>query len=173
MKKIFLFVAIMLSALAQAQSFGIKGGVNFATLKGNDAGDANTLTGFHIGILNEWVIFTRLSLQPELLYSVQGAKIDDDEYKLNYVTLPIALKLYLTDAFSVHAGPQLGLLIGETDDVLPTETETFEYGAILGLDYALSNSFFIQGRYNAGFSEISKDADIKNSVIQISLGVTF
>ena len=176
MRIIVLFAVILMSTVhSQAQSFGIKGGVNFSDLKGTDADGLDSYTSFHLGILKEWVIFDNLSLQPELLYSTQGAKVDgaEDKFKLNYLTLPIVLKFYMTDAFSIHAGPQFGLLLGETENLLPIETKTFEYGGALGIEYALSNSFFVQGRYNPGFSEIADDVDIKNSVIQISLGVTF
>lgn len=177
MKKIIL-LAIMITLgpiTMSAQSFGIKAGVNFADLNGSDAEGLDSYTSFHFGVLKEWVIFDNLSLQPELLYSTQGAKVDgtDDKFKLNYINLPIVLKFYLTDAFSIHAGPQFGLLLGETENVLPIDTKTFEYGGAFGVDYALSNNFFVQGRYNPGFSEIADEVDIKNSVIQISLGVTF
>lgn len=176
MRKIILLAVMMLGAVPlQAQSFGIKAGINFADLNGSDAEGLDSYTSFHIGMLKEWVIFDNLSFQPELLYSTQGAKVDgtDDKFKLNYLALPLVLKFYLTDAFSIHAGPQFGLLIGETDNLVPIDTKTFEYGGAFGIDYALSNSFFVQGRYNPGFSEIAEDVDIKNSVIQISLGVTF
>ena len=161
--------------ITQAQYFGIKAGLNFSNFSGDDTEDLKGLTSFHVGVLKEFIITKNVSFQPELLFSTQGVKVEkmDDDYKLNYFTLPLMVKFYINDAFSVHAGPQLSLLAGETKDVLPIEGKTFEYGLAGGLEYTISGGLFIQARYCMGLSEISKDADVKNSVIQLSLGYFF
>ncbi len=42
-----------------------------------------------------------------------------------------------------------------------------------GLSYKLTKSIFVSGRYVAGLTEAKKEADVKNSVIQFSLGYMF
>lgn len=175
MKKTFiLLLLIITSGTTQAQSFGIKGGMNFSNLTGDDANDFKGLTSFHVGVLKEFVILKNLSFQPELLFSTQGVEVDeDDNYKLNYFTLPLLVKIYLNDSFSLHAGPQLGLLVGETKNVVPIKGKTFEYGIAGGVEYTITGGLFIQGRYIRGTSKINDDTDLKNSVVQLSLGYFF
>ena len=175
MKKTFLLLLLVItSGTSQAQSFGIKGGMNFSNFTGNDADSFKGLSSFHIGTLKEFIILNRLSFQPELLFSTQGVEVnEDDNYKLNYFTLPLLVKIYISDAFSVHAGPQLGLLVGETKNVVPIKGKTFEYGIAGGLEYTITGGLFVQARYIKGTSDISDTADLKNSVVQLSLGYFF
>lgn len=179
MKKICFAVVVLLLSIPAMAQFGIKGGLNFASLNGSDADAFDGLTSFHIGLVKEISVFDNLSIQPELLYSTQGAKIDqpdgdEDNYKLNYLTLPVLLKFYLNNEFSIHGGPQVAVLLGETKNVAPIDTNTFDYGFAAGLEYAITKGFFVQGRYYyGGLTEITDDADIKNSVIQLSLGFKF
>lgn len=176
MKKILLLILLFFAVgLTQAQSFGIKAGLNFSNFSGSDTEDLKGLTSFHVGILKEFIITKNLSFQPELLFSTQGVKVDkmDDDYKLNYFTLPLLAKFYMNDALSLQAGPQLSVLAGETKNVLPIKGKTFEYGLTAGMEYTISGGLFVHGRYCWGLSEISNDADVKNSVIQLSLGYFF
>ena len=84
MKKIVLSIAAMLVfgfANAQDVRFGVKGGLNIATLTG-DVQDASTKVGFHVGGFAEIKVSDKFAVQPELLFSTQGAK-SDEEGKLN------------------------------------------------------------------------------------------
>lgn len=163
---------VFLSCTVQAQ-FGIKAGLNFANLKGNADADFNTLTNFHIGGVYEVSIFDHLSLQPELVYSVQGAKVDDEELKLNYFNVPVLLKFYLNDGFNIHAGPQMGMLLSESDYFERFDTNTFDFGFTGGLEFFISDGLFAQARYYAGTNQVIDNPDLKNTMIQVSLGYVF
>lgn len=175
MKKLFFAAAIFLSCIgsSSAQSYGIKAGVNFAGFRGDASDDFNVLTGFHVGALAELEIFKHLSLQPEFLYTHQGAKTKDNDYELNYLTLPVVAKIYFTDSFNVQAGPQFGLLISESDSVEPLESKTYDFGVVGGLEFFIADGLFVNARYNAGLSRLSDNLDLKNSVVQISVGYIF
>ncbi|MEL1245314.1 porin family protein [Flavobacterium sp. DGU11] len=174
MRKLFLAAAVLFFIpITQAQTYGIKGGVNFANLTGNNANQFDGLTSFHVGALMEFNILDRITLQPELLYSVQGAKIGDDEYKLNYVTLPVMLEFDIDGSLSINAGPQFSLLANETKRVAPKEANNYDFGLAAGLEYEITGGLFIQGRYIWGQRQVFEDADVKNSVIQLSLGFYF
>src|SRR5690606_12278549 len=118
-------------------------------------------------------IFDKLSLQPELLYSMQGADFDDtdEEYKLDYLLLPVLAKYYIVDKFNVHLGPQAGYLINESGTA--TDSEKFDFSIVGGLEYEITSTFFVQGRYCLGLTDIAEEADIKNSVIQVAVGLKF
>lgn len=170
---IILAAALLICPLAQAQTYGIKGGVNFANLTGNDADAFDGITAFHVGLLAEYTILDRVTLQPELLYSVQGGEIDGDEYKLNYVTLPVMVEFDIDGSLSLHAGPQFALLAGETSNIVPQDAKNYDFGIAAGLEYDITDGLFLQGRYVWGQKQIFDDADVKNSVIQLSLGFYF
>ena len=173
MKKLIVFAALLFAFSAQAQSYGIKGGINFANLSGSDADGSDGITGLHLGVIAEFSIFQNLSLQPELIYSAQGAKINDVDYKLGYLTLPVMAKFYLNDKLSIHAGPQFGILISEDDEIKETDNNTTDFGISAGLEYNIIGGLFVQARYNNGLSDITDNAEIKNTVFQLSLGYMF
>ena len=173
MKKILVIAAFLLTFSSNAQSYGIKGGINFSNLSGSGADGADGITGLHLGLIAEFKIFQNLALQPELVYSAQGAKINDVDYKLGYLTLPVLAKFYLNDKLSIHAGPQFGLLISENDEVKEADNNSTDFGISAGLEYNIIGGLFVQGRYNNGLSEITDNTEIKNSVIQFSIGYLF
>ena len=74
---------------------------------------------------------------------------------------------------SLDLGPQASFLLSERKNVDFKESETFEFGVAGGLTLNVTKSIFLQGRYVLGLTEASKDADVKNSVVQISAGFTF
>ena len=185
MKKILLavvlFVAASTASQAQLVKFGIKAGVNFANQTG-DATDApgidkESITSYHAGLVAEIKLLDSFAIQPELLYSTVGASYKNagEEFKneLGYLSIPVMAKFYLTDSFSLEVGPQASFLLSEKDNVDFEDAETFEFGVNAGLGFKLTENFFVQGRYGLGLTEASKDADVKNSTIQLSAGFMF
>src|SRR5690606_40376212 len=81
MKKLIFITAITIMSISAAKAqevrLGAKGGVNFATFSGDDLGDVKYRTGFHIGGLVEIPISEKFAVQPEILYSAQGAEYDE------------------------------------------------------------------------------------------------
>ena len=118
---LFTFFALGLSAHAQ---FGLKAGINRAVLSGNVGDDAEYQTSYHAGIFYEAKILGPISLQPELLYSMQGAQarslirnqsLEEFDTKLHYLTLPILAKATIGPVF-VEAGPQFSYLVSSQDE---------------------------------------------------------
>ena len=173
MKKILLTVAALVCIASMQAQFGVKAGFNFANFRGDAADDFNVLTAWHAGVVYEAEITSHFSFQPELLYSVAGAKNDDTEYKLGYFSVPLMLKLYPTSGFNIQAGPQLGMLVNESDNFDGFDSETFDFGLTAGLEFFITNNLFIQARYYSGSKKVSSHADIKNTNVSASLGLMF
>lgn len=178
MRKAIVLLAILASIAglnAQTLKFGLKAGANFANLEGNTI-EGSTYTSFHFGALMEVKVFENLSLQPELVYSSQGTKINEAAFtdiNYNYINVPVLAKFYLTkNKLSLEAGPQFSFLINEN---VPDqfEGETFDFGLAGGLGYNITNHFLLQARYVAGLTEANKNAEVKNRTIQLSLGYRF
>lgn len=179
-KSLIITIALIFTGIstsyAQGLKFGVKAGANFSTLEGDNTYDLSNYTNFHFGALLELEVFQNFSIQPELLYSSQGAKVDSDavkDIKYDYVTVPVLAKFYLiTDKLSLEAGPQFSFMINES---VPDQfrTKSFDFAAIGGLGLNITDNIFAQARYVIGLTDTTKDAEIKNKVIQVSLGYRF
>ena len=195
MKRLILVIAIAFMGVSTLSAqeyvvFGAKGGVNFSNFAGDGFAsfeeDSNARTAFHLGLVAEVPLSERFSVQPEVLYSAQGFDImrindgQDVEFRLDYVTVPVLAKFYVTDGFSLVAGPQFGYLAESEIKSPNSEIElnsdnfnNFDMAVGLGAEYKF-NQFFLYGRYNAGLTEIYEGGDgAKNSVIQAGIGFMF
>jgi len=182
MKKLCIAViAIFFAGSINAQSlkFGAKAGMNVATINGGEL-NVDSRIGFHVGVVSEIEINNKFSIQPELMYSSQGAEEDIVLLKLDYLLLPILAKYYITNGFSIEAGPQFSFLVHDeieldngNQSVFDTDSENFDLSASFGLGYQLKSSLFFQVRYNIGITPIEENPDVFNGVFQLSAGYQF
>ncbi len=197
-KLVFVAIATMITATslnAQSIQFGAKAGVNFSALNG-DTGevlDLKARTSFHLGGVAEIMFSDKFSFQPELLYSAQGTDYEDMDagiegtLKLDYLNVPLLGKYYVTEGFSIQAGPQVGLLLSaksefeiagdSQEEDVKDSMSGIDFGLNFGLGYKLPSGLFFDARYNLGLSNVNdEDSDIiddKNGVIQLSVGFSF
>ncbi|KIQ14020.1 hypothetical protein RT99_23955 [Flavobacterium sp. MEB061] len=193
MRKIILSaIAVMAFGFTNAQEtrFGVKGGLNISTVVGGDVENTKSLVGFHVGGFAEIHIVQRFFIQPELLFSTQGTKVDgpfgvDGDIKLNYLNIPVLAKYYIVDKkFSVEAGPQLGVLLSAKaeDEDIKDFTRSVDFGFNIGAGFNFTDNLSIGLRYTIGLSPLS-DEDIdneddyydsaKNSNLALSLAYKF
>lgn len=172
-------------------SFGVKGGVNFATVSGDDFDSPDSRTSFHVGALAEFPLADIFSIQVEALYSGQGFKSDYEsflgenekiEYQLDYINVPVLAKVYVIEGLSLEVGPQFSFKVNEEIDGDPTDNEgdidldeakDFEFGVAAGVTFQTQMGLFATGRYNMGLTDIFENSDAKNSVFQIGVGYKF
>lgn len=170
-------------AQAQDVTFGAKAGVNLANLTG-DIEDNDMKVGFHVGGVAEIMFNEKFGVQPELMYSSQGSQEDFDgdtvKYNLDYINVPVMAKYYVTEDLSIEAGPQVGYLVnskatydGDSEDI--EGLKDIDFGFNLGAGYKLESGLNFSARYNLGLSNINDegDNDLKNGVIQFSVGYMF
>ncbi|WP_026727601.1 porin family protein [Flavobacterium denitrificans] len=202
MKKIILSVAAIMAfgfANAQDAKFGIKGGMNLSTLTG-DIEDPSSKVGFHVGGFAEIKLSEKFAVQPELLYSTQGAKEKGEfeyegnvydaeiDYKLAYINLPIMAKYYIVDKFNVEAGPQIGFLVSakaeatvlgnSAEEDVKDSFKSVDFGLNLGAGYDFTDKFSAGARYNIGLSnmidgEAADYVKAHNGVFSLSVGYKF
>lgn len=191
MKKILLSAAAIMAfgfaSQAQDIKFGAKAGLNIADF-GGDAETSGSRTGFHVGVIAEFKLTEQFSIQPELLYSMQGAKYEtvidfdivEQDMKLDYLNVPIMAKYYLFEGFSIQAGPQVGFLMSAKaeDEDVKDSFKSIDFALNGGVGYELPLGVFFQARYSAGLANIadgegSDDYSINNNVISLSVGYKF
>ncbi|TRX39703.1 porin family protein [Flavobacterium restrictum] len=205
MKKIILAaVAVLVFGTVNAQKakFGIKAGLNLAnqSFTGIFEPSTSATTGFNVGGFVAIDVADKLVFQPELLYSTQGSKFDQQividgvnyvvatQFKLAYLNVPLMMKYYAAEKFSFEAGPQIGFLTSakikasyngnSNEQDAKDGFKSIDFGVNFGLGYDFSKNISLGARYNLGLSNTAdtdpgEDVKIKNNVFSISLGYKF
>jgi hypothetical protein len=175
MKKLLILcfvVGLVAEANAQVQvAIGAKAGANISKF---DAEGADNLTSF-VGGAFALVKLTKIGIQPELLFSQQGASVGDFDLKTSYVAIPVMLKLYLAAGLNIQAGPQFGFLTAAELDGVDVKDgfKKSDVSANIGLGWDLPFGLTIDARYNLGLSDVSDGVSaesLKSRVIQLSVG---
>jgi hypothetical protein len=182
-----LFVIATMLLFSSSQSFaqlsiGPKAGMNVSNLSGLSTAEIKTkaLIGFHVG----GYVAIRLGsivIQPELLYSTQGAKLENsttsENLKINYFNVPVMLKYISHAGIYLETGPQLGFRtsakFGSNDIKETVKSSDFSWGAGVGFQ---KKGVGIGARYNVGISKLGEastvvpgDVNYKNGVLQVSV----
>jgi hypothetical protein len=181
MKKLLILPALLIASIAFSQ-LGIKGGVNISNFSGDfpDNIEKSSLTTFHFGGL--WKFnFGALALQPEVVFSEQGAKLEkagvETNFKVSYVNIPVMLQWQTDGGFYLEGGPQAGFKVSESlpDSIQSDLAKSGDFSIGLGLGFNRGGGLGIGARYNVGISQIGEfdsddiSPDYKNAVVQISL----
>ncbi len=171
-------ICLLLASQAHAQ-FGIKGGVNQAVLTGRVGEDATYKTYFHAGVFYEAKLIGPISIQPELLYSLQGSQLKgattttNYTTRLNYIAVPILLKATLGPVY-VEAGPQFGYLVSaneqgmvqvrsssgnvlfnNVDQASTSNYKRGDFALVAGVGLKLGSVVRVGGRFVAGLNDIN------------------
>ncbi|MEO6000737.1 MAG: porin family protein [Chitinophagaceae bacterium] len=191
--KMLLLLVITLSTTAMvfAQKtpmfqLGIKGGVNISKVDGKSFKDefryGYSLGGFAVVRVSE-----KFQIQPEVLFnqfnSKSGTNFDTlyntdnlKDVKLNYLSVPILLNYSPVKFFTLQAGPQFGILLNKSDNLLTNGKNAFnsgDFSMVGGVQLNIAN-FKVSGRYFVGLSDIG-DIDNKdkwkNQGFQLSVGL--
>jgi len=121
---------------AQSQKLGVTGGVNISNFNG--IGNATTKNGVIIGAFAEYDFIGGFAIQPEVLFSMKGAKgstttptVTQSTWTANYVEVPILLKYdvlslnILPMNVDLYAGPDFAFNVASKDETsLGTVSQT-------------------------------------------------
>ncbi len=206
MKKLFLTIVTVLTISSiNAQKFGVKAGLNIASLNitdpSRDTYDLKPKFGFSIGVFAEFDFSDKLSFQPELLFSTQGAKVESSSNnysfkgikKYNYINIPLMAKYSINRSFNIQAGPQVGFLLSAdqedtftfngTSNTLKSDIKDFlntlDFDVSVGFGYKMNNGLSFDGRYNLGLTKLIKEpanfgnTQEKNRVFVFSIAYLF
>lgn len=184
-------------AFAQMPGLGIKGGINLATQRtsGDGGGDEKlkTLPAIVAGAFATFPLTSWLEFQPEVLYSVKGARAGiagiTSRVLIDYLEVPLLARVSRRGGamgYYIAGGPSAAFQMrarirtkfsGSTDEIdIGDEIERVDFGAAIGGGVEIG-SLVIDGRYTHGLKDIDKDKsdDVKvtNRAVTITAGYRF
>jgi len=158
--------------------YGIKADLNLSNIVGTGM-KSTFVAGGQIGVFVAANMKKKWGLQGEILVSQEMSKrgfdfntyfnananaFSSEDIKLIYLNIPILFRYNLTDQFSLVAGPQVGFLLNDDEDLLKYNQRAFKTYAISG---NVGGEFNIQNvalylRYNLGISDINDTGNPNN-----------
>jgi hypothetical protein len=173
---------ILLSSTATAQhlNFGIKGGLNIYNVKNDNNVKYDNSLGYHFGLLAHIHLTKPFAMQPEVLFSRQGAKSPsmDGQLTLDYINLPVMFQYMFDNGFRFQAGPHVAFLmnakakLGNASSDVKSSFNSVDFGVGAGMSYVHPPSGLgIDARYNWGLKNINENNSIKSYNRGVQLGV--
>jgi len=180
------------TAMASAQSLhiGAKAGANLNKIEGQSFKQGFEL-GYHLGGYVEINFNKNWGIQPELLFSQTNTIIDSgfksiyqdideavigQKAHLNYLSIPVLLRINAGDVLTFNLGPQFSILMNKDQSLLHNGKQAFKSGdiaAVLGAQVNLG-SVNLYGRYNIGLNnlnDIDEQDKWKSQQWQFGLGL--
>lgn len=138
-----------------------------------------------------------------LSYTLDSQKnefeLKDAKVQLDYLNVPLVANYYLFKGFAVKAGVQFGFLLSakqkgtmkvkvgdftttsyleDHSDNFKDECSSVDISIPLGISYQFNIPIVVDVRYNLGLTKVNKESvsgqkDMKNNVIQLTLGYKF
>lgn len=190
MKTKFLPLALLLfigsSVFSQSFSFGIKGGANLGKISGQPFKDEFTL-GYHVGGFVSIGLGKKFGIQPEVLFNQVNVDTSSnfsdvprfnhiDKIQLRYLSIPLLLYYKLNRFIVLQAGPQFGILMDQSKNLLTNGQDAFKSGnfSLAGGVQLNLLKFRVYGRFVGGQTNIDNVGDKeswKTSVIQMGVGI--
>ena len=159
-----------------------------SVLDGQINQNANFKPGLLVGAFVRWRPSERIAIQPELVFSQQGATNKanylgneaTDKVKLNYINIPVLLKVYLGNVVNIQVGPQVGFVVSGrrvgqygyytggnggyssgylTEDVDVSDSYKSDFALCGGIGFDLSSGLLASVRVNYGLSDINNDSN--------------
>jgi hypothetical protein len=195
-KLIYAIVFTFFVHMADGQIFGIRGGVNLASITISAAGlniVPESVTGFHFGPVADFKIRGNLHINTGLIYSLKGYKIgleaESTTYKINCLDIPLNLAfrfpLGRKSSVFIQTGPYLGYTIngkskfgGEIEAITIGEggmkRYDFGFGTGAGLNFgSLTTSLNYQRGLANMNADPADDAKLQHKVFQVSVAYMF
>ncbi|MBP4138396.1 porin family protein [Flavobacterium geliluteum] len=187
-KSIFIltgFIIFLTSYSSVAQiHLGPKAGANLTKLDGKSFKD-NFELGYQLGGFVYYDVTNFIGIQAEVIFNQTNTKIADDytdiiddafdkDKTLNYISVPLLLRLNTGGLLTVNAGPQFSFLANSKESILDNGKKIFkdsDFAAVVGAELNLS-PIIVFARYSWSFSNISDiGGEVKSQQIQLGMAV--
>ncbi len=202
MKKLLLSILVLSGTAFHAEAqlkFGVKGGLNLATLKDTHSGSTPDIDayknkiGYHAGAIAQLPLLGKLSIQAEALYNVKGAKIENQDSdntgpSLSYFSIPVLAVYKPGQKFGIEGGVEFSSVLsakqtflGKSTDIKSGLENTNDIGLVGGIQFQFTERLNFDARYVFGLTTIQKptftdaagnqtgSVEFKNQACQFSL----
>ena len=187
---LFLLVSLAVSA-AENNLAGFNVGISSSKFHGGDVGeDLESNIFITLGVCSEQGIGNYLGLLMNINYARKGGEFEvgpnDLSYQLNYLELPILLKLYLTTknevsptlifgpVFSIRAGSKIEL---DNNRVSAKDLRYPDFGLCVGGGINLPmddySAFSMELKYNYGLVRIARNSEVLNNSFKVTVNLMF
>ncbi|MBK7562601.1 MAG: PorT family protein [Chitinophagaceae bacterium] len=193
MKRLIIILLLLSPVLLNAQlRIGVKAGLNFANVTNASEIKAGNRTGYMIGGYIAPKPKKMFGFRSEIILSRQGYDYktsSSGKVNLDYLLLPQLITLNFGKKIQLHAGGQMAFLLNASVDSTGSGSGSlfdyfnrFDYGLAAGAEIYPFMGFFIGGRINISFNDISvggirpnfiPDINAKNNVVQLYAGWRF
>ncbi len=180
---IVLMTAFLFTGIASSQhsnspaghvNIGIKGGVNIYNVHNDNSINYDPRVGYHFGLLGHIHLNNHFAIQPEIVYSAQGAKYkvesETAKFNLDYINVPVLFQYMFDNGLRLQAGPQVGFLIGAKSKINSNTTDvkndlnSIDFAVSIGASYVFPpTGFGIDARYNLGLSNINNNGTVNST----------
>jgi len=167
---------------------GVRFGYNAATLSTDEEGfDPKVRSGLVVALFSVVPVNGMFAVQPEFVFSQQGAKVEDGSdkatLKIDYIQIPVLGRIRLGAGSPAYllVGPSFGFRT-RAESEFNGQTQSFkddvkghDVGIVTGVSVN-AGMFVVDGRYTWGLTNIDDTGDIgntKNRVFSVSAGIRF
>jgi hypothetical protein len=164
-----LSLSIFFSTISYGQvKFGIKSGINIATVKDLNI-DPHNRIGWYGGGFANIAVRGKFFFHTELLFSTKGYRFEGNiinnkktAERLNYITLPVLLGYKIDHKTSFFLGPEIGYLLSvysktpynELFDVSNSFPVKVDIELTAGLNYEILRNISLEIRYTYGLKNM-------------------
>ncbi|APD08027.1 hypothetical protein UJ101_02528 [Flavobacteriaceae bacterium UJ101] len=181
MRKLVVLGAILISSLSFAQiDFGIKGGLNFASVGDmtsyansvfDSKVDSDTKTGYHVGAWGRVALpIVGIYVQPELNYThLKTEYSNNGDYTLDKIDIPVLAGMKILSVGRIFVGPSFQYLINDDLDisgVRDINSDDFTVGIQFGAGAQLGK-LGVDLRYDTGLN------DTESNFVNETTGTSF
>jgi hypothetical protein len=181
-------------------SFGIKAGLNFANMGGDNSSGNSSTTLFGVGGFVAFNIQEKFNIQGELLYNQKGFKMSGTTYgyaytatqTFSYLDINVLAKYNIQVEGNIEpfifAGPNLGILLSSnshievagnsSDNDIKSSMSGADFGLIIGAGISFkvgTGAILFDVRYDLGLANINATSTVSNTnqVFSITAGYEF
>lgn len=186
--KLFSIIALLFistSLFSQGITFGIKAGANMGKVDGQPFKDEYNL-GYHVGAFatlgaGKWgiqpeVLFNQVNTDTATSFNQLTQLHNVGQIQLRYLSIPIMLNYNFSNILAIQAGPQFGILIDKSKNLVDNGKDAFKSGDFslaAGLQLKVSK-VRVYGRFVGGLTDLNNlnnNNSWKVNMIQLGVGL--
>ncbi len=169
--------------------YGMRVGVNFDEVKATERGisiHTGSNIGGHVGVVMDINLTSHLYIQPGIMLTTKGLKIEDGRLWLGYMEVPVLFSLALPvnneARVRLNAGPAVALGVVSINNQNSSSTnlfsedgglKRFNAGLIIGGGVELVGGLYLGLSYEFGLYSISPEGDVKTNSLSLTFGHSF